>query len=481
MLDKKYYINVGPNGTFKPSGEVHTTTNDIDAIFTHLETKKIHRLGLYFHGGLVKERAGLQTAENMVEVFESAESHPVSFVWETGFLEILTQNFTELRETGLFKKILKYAIKQLSKRLGGIGAKGDSSGLTFDEIEAELRAEGNFGDLDEAARGGAAAIHEADLDAIQQEVQAELDAEFESDPEIEPLIRDEAPKTRLLNDNFPKLIESEEAKGIFSWATLAKAIANVVYRVLKRFIKKHDHGFYPTLMEEVLREFYMDDFGAWVWGNMKEVAEEMWAPNDDLNGDDRHPGRYFLEKLQALQTANPNFEVDLVGHSAGSIAICHLLKTVAENNFRIRIRKVAFLAPAATVDLVHREVISHTNRYSQFRSFTMHDDFESKDVLVPGLYTRSLLYLISGILENGDDVPIAGMEHYYSGQEPYDEPMLIQHADFLKATNQDRLVLSRSSVLNPDANEGLRTNAERHGDFDDNAETRESLTHYLKT
>ena len=51
---------------------------------------------------------------------------------------------------------------------------------------------------------------------------------------------------------------------------------------------------------------------------------------------------------------------------------------------------------------------------------------------------------------------------------------------YLRAPGRRRLVLSKSSVLDPGAAPGFRTNAEHHGDFDDDEATRESLTEFLR-
>ena len=36
QFSKLNYVNVGPKGTFKKSGDLHTTPEDIDKIFSHL-------------------------------------------------------------------------------------------------------------------------------------------------------------------------------------------------------------------------------------------------------------------------------------------------------------------------------------------------------------------------------------------------------------------------------------------------------------
>jgi len=52
-LSKLNYINVGPGGTFQPSGiaAYDTTPADVDAIFADLEKNGQKKILLYFHGG----------------------------------------------------------------------------------------------------------------------------------------------------------------------------------------------------------------------------------------------------------------------------------------------------------------------------------------------------------------------------------------------------------------------------------------------
>jgi hypothetical protein len=250
-----------------------------------------------------------------------------------------------------------------------------------------------------------------------------------------------------------------------------KLLAKVAYAVILRFVRGRDHGLYPTVVEEVLRELYLADFGAWVWSGMKDVAGAMWATNQAPINDDAHVGSYFLDKLAAYQKSNPGLAVDLIGHSAGSIAICQMFRAAAHRGIALSVRNVIFLAPACTSELFHQEIVSHPQRFAAFRMFTMSDAYESKDQLVPGVYTRSLLYFISGVLEQEADVPLAGLQRDLSEKPPYDAANLISIATWLQDAGKNRIVLSVTSGSTP----GLISASTTHGDFDDDPLTRESL------
>ena len=465
-----HYVNVGPHGTFRRSGHLETTPAHIDAIFAHLRDSSADKLTVHFHGGLIKESAGGDIARKMWDLFKD-ESHPVTFVWETGLLETITRNLNTLHGTRLYQKVVKYAIRHAAKHLGGsVGARGAGEAMSMDEIQQELEAVQPFDRYDEEARGAAALMDEAEVDAAAPEIEAELELDLETDPEVADALETEAPHTELLDPSLVDEIESESARGIISTAVLAKKLAGIVLRVLRRFVGKRDHGFYPTVVEETLRELYLTDLGAWVWSGMKSAAEEMWDENDGAITADGHVGSYFLEGLADLQRER-GITIDLVGHSAGSIAICHMLRTAANRHPELEIRHILFLAPACTMDLFYEDIVTRPDRYESFRMFTMEDDLETKDELVPFVYTRSLLYLISGALEKDADHTIAGLARQLSGQPPYDSAELTTVSDFVRAAGENRLVLSEVT----DGGAGLNSASHKHGAFDDDPVTRASL------
>jgi len=163
--------------------------------------------------------------------------------------------------------------------------------------------------------------------------------------------------------------------------------------------------------------------------------------------------------------------VDLIGHSAGSIAICHLLRTVAAGGPKVKVRNVLLLAPAARADLFYDEIVSKEDRYEALRIFTMSDNYECKDRLAGPLYTRSLLYSLLAFW-NVTMMSAVCMERYLANEDAYDASPLPEIRAYLREHGKDRLVLSLSKALSPDAVEGLRSNSATHGDFDDDTDTR---------
>lgn len=467
-------IHVGPGGTFEASGDYTTKPSDIDALFAHLKANDEDVITIHFHGGLVNERKGVQIAEMMQGVYEEADNYALSFVWETGLIETFQQNLTQISSTELFQKFLKWVIKCAAERFGGFNTRGAGEPISMAEIEAELSKDRPFGSYDQAetgkgaARGGPIAVKEENLEDIQEELVTQFEELVDEDDEIEDLLREKG---------LVEPVDTSE-KGIWTAAKVAVQLAKITYRVIRRHVRDRDHGFYPTVVEEILREYYLADLGAWVWGNMKDKAEDMWRPNDGLVGPEQHVGSYVLDAMATLQ-ADRDVTFNLVGHSAGTIVICQLLKAVATRHPGIKMGSVIFLAAAARSDLALDGVVAHQHLFNSFQQFTMADSYECDDSLVPGIYTRSLLYFISGVLEpDMVDQPIAGMMRFTTGNDPFHEGAPKDWADFVLAA--ERTVLSDSFELDPGAPEGRRSASRKHGDFDNDEPTQKSLIHILQ-
>ena len=467
QVNKLNYVNAGLNGTFRPTGAIHSVPTDVDAIAAAIAVSK-RPVVVHFHGGLVDEQQGMATAAALTPVYELAGCHPITVVWETGFIETVTRNIGSLYKTDLFQEILRIVLERVAKHIGLEGARGPGLGLSAAEIETELQKPVPFENVDTKAAAGARggpAPGMPQLDEIEEELREDLEANtrvaelLERPEQVAPM----EPQYRGPIEQAPK-----GARGVPLW--LLKPLAKITWRSAVRWWDGRDHGFYPTVMEEILRELYLASAGNWIWGGMKKAAAGMFVSNNGLNGTDLHAGLYLVNKL-----ASAGVPINLVGHSAGSIAICELFRAAARDNLALNIRDVLFLAPASTSDMFWREIGSHPERYQRFRMFTMLDENESKDVLVPYVYTRSLLYLISGILEDEADTEIAGMQRYLSGGKPYDSSLLLSNRGFFNA--QDRLVLAKTADA---AAEGLRCGALKHGLFDDDDLTRKSLQFLLR-
>ena len=481
MNDKDYIINVGPQGTFQKSGKFQTVPEDIDRMFAAFEQQQVRKIGLYFHGGLVSEARGLASAKNVSPYITNAGAAPVCFVWETGLIETLSSNISKISETKLFNKLIRVLLKKITEKIGfdapasrGIAGKG----ITDVEIDYELMQPDPFENYSRSSRAENArsAVNLSSLEGREMFIEADLNREFqamiENDGEFVTAIQ----QTKLTTDATGN---SRGSRGIISVASFVTYVVKIAIRVISRFIRKRDHDLYPTIVEEILREFYIAELGAWVWKAMKDKAKDMWKSNDGRMGLNQYAGRYFLDKLAAYKQTHPDTRIHLIGHSAGSIVICHILESTATIPNRFAYDHIVFMAPACRIDLFSEQVVKNASRFNDLRIFTMSDTFECQDKLVPYFYTHSLLYLIAGILEDeGDsyDAYILGLERHITYLTPYDIDLLKDTHDYVYADGQKRFSFS---VTNNGTESGLRTSSESHGGFDDDIPTLESIQYIL--
>ena len=155
-----------------------------------------------------------------------------------------------------------------------------------------------------------------------------------------------------------------------------------------------------------------------VWSEMKENAELAYAP--------RRGGDLLLDAIQALAaTWRAQFELHLVGHSAGSIALGHLLSALAarahagrDEGLSQRLTSIHLYAPACTVAFANRHYASDENVMERLYLDVLSDKVE-RDDNVASIYRKSLLYLVSNALETDLRTPILGLDRIndtsYSG------------------------------------------------------------------
>jgi len=157
----------------------------------------------------------------------------------------------------------------------GIGAKGVGTEMSDARVDAELARAFPFDDLDvgEGARGGAGPVTLAGLDMDEQEIQAELEEDMDGDEEFKAILASGDAGSDLADLDRLAPSPEDRQRGTLTVAKAAATVARVAVRVLRRFVGKHDHGFYPTVVEEILRELYLADTGAWVWRGMKTAAD----------------------------------------------------------------------------------------------------------------------------------------------------------------------------------------------------------------
>jgi hypothetical protein len=228
-------------------------------------------------------------------------------------------------------------------------------------------------------------------------------------------------------------------------------------RVLARVRGGRDHGKYVTIVEEVLRELYIAQLGrAGWWDRMKGDTADAFKAGDEYGG------TVFLEALrEALAGAAAAPRITLIGHSTGAVYIANFLRAAAQFVPDLAF-DVIFEAPAATHDFLARTIEEHGSRMASFRLFGMSDEREQADVLVPVIYPASLLYFVSGLLEDEPDQPICGMQRFLDARfDAARFPNVAVCREFF-ARYDEALVWSPR-----DAPPGCESDGRHHQDFDD--------------
>ena len=459
-------------------------------------------LVLHFHGGLVSEQSGRGIATVLAPKYLAAKAYPVFFVWEAGLIETMKNNLKDILADPAFRELSKKVAEWVLKRLGGqVGFKG-APGQAINEQLLRKEFDAWFAGAlpappvtDERAVAptvgmkGAAGLDE---DELAEDIEAGLDGDPDFEDAIQRLYNAHAgitvgtkgtgttaaAQTVLVDERARRALfpaTGATTKGVLVWLTVAKFVAKVVIAVIKRYAKGRAHGMYCTVVEEVLRAAYMDKVGATIWNQMKKDTA------DAFGDDDACCGTAFVKELAKLQAAGKTFgKITLVGHSTGAVYICEFLDAAAKVLPDLKFN-IIFLAPAVRHHRFAAALAAHQQRIAGFRLFGMKDAIESEDVLVPILYTRSLLYFVSGLLEghvegteweNDVDAPVVGMQRYIADTTAYDTgdfPDVDKVRQFL-AGSANTTVWSESSGGN-----GLSTRSRKHGDFDNDDDTVKSF------
>ncbi|HXT51186.1 MAG TPA: hypothetical protein VN811_09100 [Thermoanaerobaculia bacterium] len=462
-------------------------------------------LVVHFHGGLVNEKAGRGVAKKLAPSYVGANRYPLFFVWEAGLLEAIGNNLEDIRRDPIFrqlvKKVTRTVLTQLPAAAGfkGAGTKVDAESLEgeFDEWFAGKRStlpEALGGKPSDAVLKGGAVAEPSEGD-LQARIQGELDVDVELQETLErvnatitpeslanPTPKIDAPGavvsplTEISPEQVGEVLDVKQGKGALSLAKVALLIARVAIRVIRRFIDGRAHGLYNTVVEEILAAAYIDKVGGLIWGQIKKDTEDAFADSATSGG------AALLDIIAAQQKAAAKSfaRITLIGHSTGAIYICNWLDHAAAALPGVKF-EVIFLAPAVTHARMAKTLAGNAATIGKFRLFGMHDEVESADRLVSIVYTRSLLYFVSGVVEfdggkRAVDEPLVGMERYlidptFTAQA---FPAVAAVKKFLGGAGF--AIWSKTAA---GAAAGSTTLSAKHGDFDDDPQTVASLVHIL--
>ena len=241
-------------------------------------------------------------------------------------------------------------------------------------------------------------------------------------------------------------------------------------RVLKRLAEGRDHGVYCTIVEEVLRALYLAKCGAVAWGFMKSDTADHFAKD--------RPGDLLVSRLFGLAQSGKPVRVLFVGHSAGAVFAHYFARAAVRPPPGLTL-DYALLAPASRIDLAADLLVDKPSGLDRLRAFTMGDAREIKDDLdhtpFGKIYPRSLLYLISGVLEETPrgrsyaDAPILGLERHLERDTGLS-------ASERKARAKIKKVFADEIIYAPtDQGPGRQCDTHTHGTIDHDTATLASL------
>lgn len=477
---------------------------------------------LHFHGGLVSRSYALENIVGpLTKTYLDAKAYPLFFVWESGFVEALVNNKGELAQDPAFRELVKKVSEWVLKKVSlndAISFKG-AAGQDIDDVYKFRREYDEWFDGKDPAPpvpegyipSGPNALTTKGatitVDKLAQEIELYIndDPSFKramseaynaSIPDAQVATKGAGSKKKSANlllssealdemfgagegNAAPGLAQSKvQTRGLFAWAAVARFVAKIVIAVVRRFHAGSDHGMYCTIVEEVLRSAYGNLIGAGVWNQMKNDTLDSFGNGADFCGS------AVVNQLKKLEDDGKRFpRITLVGHSTGAIYICNFLDAAEKAGLQTPIR-VVFLAPAVTYRRFSVALKAHEKKgLADFRMFAMQDDRESADRMLGILYTRSLLYFVSGLVE-GDvvdgnfasiiDMPLVGMARYFLGASFQDNPDVKAVHAFL-AADPARTVWSRAMGQEP----GFNSDARKHGDFDNDVPTLESVAAFI--
>ncbi|HTD15675.1 MAG TPA: alpha/beta hydrolase [Chthoniobacterales bacterium] len=487
-LNKNYSI-VLKDGRFDTDSG--TDANDLKEIFAAIDHDG-KPVVLHFHGGLVDKNAGVVGANALTPIYEDAGSYPIFFVWESGWQEVIQQNLPAIFEEPIFQKIIT-RVAQFAKgkvdKASQTGIPRAAGGVPLAK-ETPIRKELNspedgrepFSDIDPCLV--------PENDELTAEEQVQFGQKFQDDAVFETLVQEivnsvtpdgEQPAARaatvhtstktLMSPETINELTQPGARGLSTAIMIAKCVG-ILAKIIQRFAQRRDHGFYLTIVEEIFRAFYVGNAGRFLWDGMKKDIVDSFGVAPDCGG------TLFLTELDKLWKSGKRPRITIIGHSAGAIYTCRFLQEVQSRGFAADLHfNVILIAPACDFNLLAKTIQSAGNRIDGLRIFGMGDDRERKDAIVPVVYPSSLLYFVSGVIEQENDCPLVGMARYYS--PPYDDGTKFPDIDYVRKfalfQRDHALVWARSTV-----GDGFNCDMTSHGGWASTQATVASVVHILE-
>ena len=161
-----------------------------------------------------------------------------------------------------------------------------------------------------------------------------------------------------------------------------------------------------NIADPVIEKTIGRPFARPIWSEMKENAE--------LASESGRGGDLLIEALHSLAGSwGENFELHLIGHSAGAVILGRLLSRLAQKDLINSVVSVHLYAPACTVAFANRYYATQT-RIMKRLYLDILSDARERDDNVAQIYRKSLLYLVANALEADTRTPILGLANVFN-------------------------------------------------------------------
>ncbi|MBX3256999.1 MAG: C1 family peptidase [Chitinophagaceae bacterium] len=281
----------------------------------------------------------------------------------------------------------------------------------------------------------------------------------------------ESNAVQRLADYRVNLLEAEVYPVSFIWHTDAwTTITNILRDAIQR---RKPEGFLDAAKDFMLDR--LDDAleplaraltGKLQWDEMKENAR---LATEAAKGGVRLALDHVIKLAKKYKD---NFEIHLIGHSAGSILLAHLVQYLtgtkkASGGLGGSVASCTLWAPACTIELFNETYLPGINnkKIDRFAVFNLTDEAERDDNCAR-IYNKSLLYLVSNAFEKKeripvfrDGIPLLGMDKFIKGDKELDALFKSGKADLILAPNS-------AKEGSPD-----HSTCTTHGEFDDDQAT----------
>ena len=427
-----------------------TSLQDLDRAFANLlnTRPKPSDVCVFFHGGLVSRDEAVQAADMLKPLYTRSGAYPFFFVWNSDILTVFQETLKRYQDDPDFIDAANLGVSTVARKI--------ETALDMRRARARLprRMPARRQRLDLRALASLAKPYDQAWSRVPGSQLSATNSDLEAFHEY------------LMQLNRTR--ERRGVRGLFRVGRIRGA-GNPFARVIQRFNTGHDHGLFTTVVEELCIAIGVADF----------CRKKIWVPmkNDiDLAFAVGGGGTAFLKKLKDAWAELPDLRVTLIGHSAGSIYVQRFIEAL-DVSFDPRFTvEVITLAAAVSFERMVQGLAPLQRRVSALRVFGLRDRLEGGYWEVPFVYDKSLLYGVCSLGE-GDpeaDKPLLGMQRYWTGRRPYNQPDIEAITKFIE---------SRRAVWSPTsrtARPGYRSNAKRHGDFPFDPKTEESECYTLK-